>query len=518
VKTIALSFAFLSTLAVAACGGGGGEEPPPPVDAGPPDARIPEFTECVGSDESFVRNAELALIGRRPLGAGEVDVYAELLRAVKQKDGTEDSQHARRVVAQAIMQNPEYTARWERHFMEKLRVQRADEQDMQSCYGDSLRAPDQGALAKAVIAAEPGAAVAGGDFTMRDLLRSSIEADDLTPVYRGHMFVIVARPIPAANVVDPAAAELARREDYGATFDSVYLNRDIVCLGCHNSETSTTDRDNPAEDRHWPLPGLFEKSIYGQSTGVAQARAHGFLRFDGGQGSERPWGWSESCGAFSSEVGDDVANIDASFGHIQGLQTTVFDGEKALRQGFEKLREDGLILGANGEIADPDVAFAYLTSMNIVDGVWSELTGNSLVIANYFPRNEASRDVLHLLTEKFIASGFSLRALLEEIVAGPYFDRLPPASGCGAGPYNMPAVYDPWVISDSDVERRKNGPGDGVHALTTRTAAHAAYAALAWPTGSVQDFPKLGTCELASCSELGFYCQSFQACCAQQHD
>jgi hypothetical protein len=82
----------------------------------------------------------------------------------------------------------------------------------------------------------------------------------------------------------------------------------------------------------------------------------------------------------------------------------------------------------------------------------------------------------------------------------------------------MPAVYDPWVISDSDVERRKNGPGDGVHALTTRTAAHAAYAALDWPTGSVQDFPKLGTCELASCSELGFYCQSFQACCPQKHD
>jgi hypothetical protein len=518
VKTLALSFALLSTLVAAACGGGGGEDPPPPADAGPPDARILDFTECNGSDESFVRNAELALIGRRPLGEGETDVYADLLRAVKAKDGGEDVQHARRVVAQAIMQNPEYTARWERHFMEKLRVQRAEEQDMNDCYGDSLRQPDQGALARAVVAAPPGTDVPGGDFTMRDLLRSSIEADDITPVYRGHMFVIVNKPIPAANVIDPAAAEIARREDFGATFDSVYLNRDIVCLGCHNSEASTTDREDPAEDRFWPLPGLFEKSIYGASNGTASTRAHGFLRYDGGQGNEKPWGWSEACGRFSSDVDNDVANIDASFGHIQGLRTSVYDGERALRQGFEKLRTDGLVLGAGNEIADPDVAFAYLTAMNIVDGVWSEVTGNSLVIANYFPRNEASRDVLHLLTEKFIASGFSLKALLEEIVVGPYFDRLPPAAGCGTGPYNMPAVYDPWVISDSDVERRKNGPADGVHALTTRTAAHAAYAALGWTTSGIQDFPKLGACEQAKCSDLDFYCSNFQACCPQQHD
>jgi hypothetical protein len=79
----------------------------------------------------------------------------------------------------------------------------------------------------------------------------------------------------------------------------------------------------------------------------------------------------------------------------------------------------------------------------------------------------------------------------------------------------MPAVYDPWVISDSDPERRGNGPGDGVHALSSRTAAHAAYEALDWPAGPMQDFAAIGYCDQASCIELGLACsQGF--CCAEK--
>jgi hypothetical protein len=512
-------------LAVAACGGGSSHHEGDP-DAGPPpmpDAAPVDFTKCTGSDESFVRNASLALIGRRPLSEGEVDVYAQLLRAVKEKDKAaglgDDPQHARRVTARALMANPEYVARWERHFMEKLRVQRLDDQDMRGCYGTTLRQPDDGTLARAVRDATPRTQVAGGTFTMRDLLHSAVVADDITPVYRGNLFALVSHAIPAANV-SPVEAELARREDFGGTFDAVYLNRDIVCLGCHNSEASTTDRDDPKEDRFWPLPGLFEKSIYGLSTGEDPLKAHAMFRYDGFVGDQQaPWGMTSECGTFNPDnVQPDLANIDAKFGKITGKTATVYDTEAALAHGFQVLREDGLIVGADNTIADPDAAFAYLVAVNIVDGVWSEVTGNSLVIANYFPRNEPSRDILHLLTEKYVASGFSLQALLEEIVAGPYFDRLPPAAGCGAGPYNMPPYFDPGAKSDSVEERRQNGPGDGVHALTTRTAAHAAYEALGWQATAVQDFPALGTCDKASCSQLGFYCQMFTACCAEKHN
>jgi hypothetical protein len=80
----------------------------------------------------------------------------------------------------------------------------------------------------------------------------------------------------------------------------------------------------------------------------------------------------------------------------------------------------------------------------------------------------------------------------------------------------MPAVYDPWVNSDADAERRLNGSGDAVHALSTRTAARAAYSALAWPDTPLYDFPNVGDCDEAPCNELSFYCSSFGACCAEE--
>jgi hypothetical protein len=493
---------------------------------GPPDASTLDFTKCSGSDESYVRNASLAILGRRPLSEAEVDVFAQLLRGVRAKDVAagqpDDAQHARRVVARALMQTPGYTDRWVRHFMDRLRVVRADDQSMRSCYGDTRRQPDGGALARAVVAAGPDTAVPGGAFTMRDLLRSSVEADDVTPAYRAHLFELVSRSLDGANVPDKER-ELARREDFGNTFDAVYMNRDIVCLGCHNSEASTTDRDDPKEDRFWPVPGLFEKAIYGVSTGVDTKQAHAMFRykdFADGSGDTKPWGWASECGSFARQVDDDVlTGVVAHFAGVSGMHATVFDTEAKLAHGFQVLREDGLTLGADGTIAQPDVAFAYLVALNIVDGVWAEVTGGSLVIANYFPRNEASRDILHLLTEKYVASGFSLQALLEEIVVGPYFDRLPPAAGCGPGPYTMPAVYDPWVRSDEVVERRQNGPGDGVHALTTRTAAHAAYQALGWATMPLQDFPEPSDCESMSgdCRTLGSVCHTLSFCCTEYH-
>jgi hypothetical protein len=500
--------ALVLLLLLSACGGG--DDLPPLGER--------DFTQCFGSDESFVRNASLAILGRRPLSEAEVDVYAQLLRAVRERDHNGSPEHGRRVVARALMQSPEYTGRWERHFMERLRVPRVEDQDLRACYGSTRRKADDGSLARAVRAGSPEKTVDGGEFTLRDLLRSSIVADDLTPAYRGHLFALITRPIPAANVPEKEA-ELARREDFGTTFDAVYLNRDLTCLGCHNSEGSTTDRDDPAEDRFWPLPGLFEKALYGASTGTEARRAHAMFRYDRvvTEGGTLPWGWSYECGSFNPDVDDDsLTGVEASFGKLRGRRATIFGTEAALAHGFEVLRTHGLELGADNSIADPDVAFAYLVAVNIVDGVWSEVTGNSLVIANYFPRNQAARDVLHHLTEKFVASGFSLQALLEEIVVGPYFDRLPPSAGCGKTPYNMPAVHDPWVRSDADPERRQNGPGDGVHALSSRTAAYAAYQALEWPTVGDQDFPTPSECT-GSCDGLGGMCQTLQTCCDEYH-
>src|SRR5262249_1131949 len=136
---------------------------------------------------------------------------------------------------------------------------------------------------------------------------------------------------------------------------------------------------------------------------------------------------------------------------------------------------------ADGSIADPDTALAWLVTLKITEDVWHEATGTNLTIANYFPRNEASSDLLYALATKFTQSKFSLRALLVAIVERDYFDRKAPELACGAGPYTYPNVFDPWVISDPDPAKHLNGPGDAVQPVSPRTLVGATTAALEWP-------------------------------------
>ncbi|HVO30704.1 MAG TPA: hypothetical protein VMV18_08205, partial [bacterium] len=449
-------------------------------------APIPPIAQCDAGLTSFVRNANLAILGRRPLGEAEVAHYVGY--------GL-DSPARRQAIVDEMMNQPEFVDRWREVFEDMLRVPRVDDQAMNSCYGLRARNPDGGDLGRFVASHDP-TADAGGAFTMLDLLDSSLRADDLSPVYRAHLFAMVAFPIPAANVPQ-VQAELARRQDYGNVFDAAYLNRDLVCLNCHNSEFSVTYDSDPAKNRHWPLPGHFEKALYGASTGEDPNVAHAMFRFDGFVGDPQfdpgqpAWGWLSACGQFHADVSgqDDPADIDAKFGNITGKRVSVFDLEKSLRAGVESLAATGLQTAPDGTISDPDQAFAYLVGASISEGVWREVIGSGLTIANYFPRNEASRDELATLTNDLVASKFSLRRLLHDVVQSPYFNQLPPSAGCTATAYSYPNVWDPWVIGDSDPAKRKNSSADGVSALPARVLMRASYDALNWPLPDDKGFP-----------------------------
>jgi hypothetical protein len=503
-----------------------------------------------------VRQATLALLGRRPRSQAEVNVHADLMAQVRalneaaggaggEEAGGEPSADAgpgagpdpagdsaldpREVVARALMDDPAHVDRWSEHVMDALHVPRIEDQSQRTCYGvgerDTGDGIDDGALARF---ARDNAARDGGDgagpFTMRDLLRSALHLDDLSVVYRAHLYALVSRPIPAANV--PALqAELARREDFGLLFDATYLNRDLVCLGCHNSESSVTFNEEPSLSRHWPIPGLFETAVFGEATGVAPERAHAPFRYDGfvvdpfAEGAVRPWGWDSGCGSFDlAALEPDPAGVDGKLASLSGDSLTVFDLDEALRRGFDSLATDGLVLDDTGAIADPDAAMAYMVAATIVEGVWREVIGTPLTIANYFPRNRSARDVLVELTTAFVASRYSLRELLVEVVTSDYFNRLPPEAGCGAGPYTMPTVLDPWVTSDPDPARRQNGPGDAVVALSPRVLLRAAHDALEWRRPVYYDFPEdkseIAIClEQYTCEEMDALCQREGTCC-----
>jgi len=505
---IALAAAAALALGSAGCSGCGSpqETPDAGFDAAPP------FDRCEGTADTFVRQAMLGLLGRRPLGQAEVDVYADLWTAAEAQ-----GLDPRQVIARAITRAPGFVDRWVEQVADGLAVQRIDIQGQAACWGPALRGNtiDPG-LATAVRDQPATGTGDGQSFSMFDLARSAVALDDLTPVVRAQLFAMMSSPIPAANV-PPVEAELARRADFGATFDSAYLHRDLVCLGCHNSEASVTDSDDPALDRHWPVVGYPEKAVFGISSGIDPDRAHAAFRVEDfvGQGSKRPWNWTSDCGRFATAVPTDPADVDGKLASLTGKTLTAFDLDAALQRGFEALRGREPPLDGTGAIADPDTALAWLVTLALVEDVWHEVVGSRLTIANYFPRNAASSELLQRLATRFTVSGFSLEELLVEITASEYFDRQPAELACGAGPYTYPNVYDPWVIADSDAAKRLNGPGDAVAALGPRTLVSAAAGALEWPVTDDQRFPDLGEpgCEELTCSEAQQYCQFAGACC-----
>lgn len=505
----ALALAALGLALAPGCGGCDGDGSDEPA---------PTFEQCASAAPAYVREATLALLGRRPASQHEVDALVALYEQVEaaRAAGT-TTELPRAVVARALLARPEKLERWTVHWMDALRVARIEDQAQDSCYGDARRATVDGVIA-GYLRDHPATATGTGEpFTMLDVVRSAVALDDVTPIYRGHLFALVSRPIVAANVPD-VEAELARRADFGAVFDATYLNRDIVCLGCHNSQAAITDRDEPELDRHWPLAGHVDRALYGDSTGIDPARAHAPFRVDGfllDRSGRTPWGMATACGRFTAPaaVGDDLAEIDGHFGSLTGRRLTAFDLDAALARGFAAIRGVGLTVAADGTVADPDAAFAYMVAASAVESVWREVVGTPLTIANYFPRNQAQRDVLQTLTDRFVASGFSLDALLVDIVTSDYFSRLPPEAACGAHPYTYPAIFDPWVIDDEDASRRGNGPGDAVTALSPRTLLSAAYAGLEWRAPPGEQFPSAEDgCDQLSCSELGQACQ-FGFCC-----
>lgn len=519
--TVLVAVAALSVLpACSGCDGDGADDDGPGPDS--------TFDQCNSEPQAFVRDAMLAILGRRPASQHEVDAYVALYTQVKAaNDAGTTTDLPRAVVARALLGRPEKVERWAVHFMDALRVARIEDQSQDSCYGVA-RAPAVDAQIATFI--RDNAATAGGNgtaFTMLDVVRSSVVLDDITPIYRGHLFALVSRPITAANVPD-IEAELARREDFGIVFDAAYLNRDIVCLGCHNSAGAVTDREDPATDRHWPLAGHVDAAVFGMSTGTDPARAHAAFRYDGfavQRNGRTPWGMATSCGRFNAptSVGDDLAMIDGRFASLMGRRLTAFDLDAALARGFAAIRGTGLTVDPEGAVADPDAAFAYMVATSVVEGVWKETVGTPLTIANYFPRNQAMRDELQKLTDDFVKNGYSLDDLLVEIVSSPYFSRLPPEAGCGPNPYTYPAIYDPWVIDDADPVRRGNGPGDAVAAVSPRTLLSSAYAGLEWSVPDNEQFPSAEDgCDQLSCSELqgacqiGFCCDTYAVMCQGQ--
>ena len=270
---------------------------------------------------------------------------------------------------------------------------------------------------------------------MLDVLLSSIELDDLSPFYMGHLFAMMMKPITGANVA-ALEMDITRRQDFGENFEAIYLNRNVVCAGCHNSEWGTTDNPDPEKDLHHPTPGLVEKALYGASTGRPEMEVYSAFRRLGivTDNGTRPWGINSACGELVNQqnVSDDPADYTTYFGSDLGKTASIWDVEALLRDGFDSLRSSGMLAinPDTGEVP-ADEAFAYMVSMRIVNQVWREVMGYGLTLVHYFPRNTAQKDLLLQLTNHFVMEQWSLRTLLLDVVTHPLYNDTAPMAGCG---------------------------------------------------------------------------------------
>lgn len=444
------------------------EAPPEPTPA-PFDG---EWGACDAGDAAWIRRASTALTGRRPRGMPETGPW---LAAV--------AEHGRAGAAAAMMQDADFADRWTDFVLDALQVGRFGYGAQPACYRDRGLPEDR----LQELAAWLGSAASDEDFgeafTTADVLRAAVLGDDLSIAWRVHLITrLNAQAIGCVNP-SPLERERANRKAQGAQFFGSYLHRDQACLGCHNSAWSTTDDPDPDLDRTWQIPGQFERAIFDDPTGPAGGDAwQPHRRLDVWvEDGVRPWGLDPACGLYApaGSIPDDPLGFESFFVRPLGGTGSSWDLEEALHVGVESLAGSGLDVGDELALAG-EQAFAYLVGTAIVDRVWEDAVGAPLGLSHGFPRNQAQMALLQGLTDVLVESGFSLRALLTAVVEHPLFNAGPPAS-CEAVAHGMPAVFEPFSPESEDPDRRGNGSGDRVAALSARTLLRSVHDAMGWP-------------------------------------
>jgi len=441
---------------------------------------------CDAGDENFVRRIVPLLLGRRPASVREV----ALLLSVIEQGGRE-------TLVRALMRTEAFALRWREQIKDLLHVNRVGERTNDCGSQEGYLWKYTGDLAAFVRDHAPDRSDQySGEWNLTDLIASSIYLDDLSPIYRAQFFAQLGSKI--INLDNPDA-NTTWRAVYGDIFERTYLNRRMGCLGCHNSEYSVTGSEDPALDRTWEVPGLFEKALYGDSTGRPVKDLAAFFRIEGvlsmlfvpegvsptnfwtyGVG-HKPWGITSGCGEFilPDDIEPDPEEWTAYLGKEFNDRPSIWDLEKMLHSGFDKLRSGGLKLAEDATV-DPEEAFAYLTCQTLAEKVWIELTGRRLTAPHFFPRNRYQRDLLMHLTSTFIENGFSLKELILKATLHPYFNPGHPSQCDVDKTYFMAPIYNPWSVNHDVEALRGNSVGDIVERLPPRVLINAATTAMEW--------------------------------------
>lgn len=453
---------------------------------------------CDAGDEAWVQRVIPYVWGRKPHGAAEVKLWA----AAAERYGRDEA-------VRAMARDPAWGQRWGDWIRDNLDVARVGDKLNQACYAGRLLSQDKGELAAFLATTDPAEGRWAAPFTMADLIASALARDELSVIYRAHLFGRMSRPLQGANV-GPAELEEARRTSFGESFFQRYLHRDLTCIACHNGSWSATGDPDPAKDRTWEIPGLFEQALLGSSFGRPASEAYAMFRTDGVlSGSAQPWGMSAVCGSFTPPGAveeDDLLDHEAFFIEAFGTTGSVWDIERYLHAGVDQLDAEGLVVQPDGSVDGPS-AFGWLVAETLADAAWEEATGRRLTVAHGFARNEAQRDTLDRLTGGLVDGGYSLVELVVNITTDPVYNSGAPAS-CEAQARGAPALLDPWTPAEVDPALRGNGAGDLAHRHDARTLVRGVHDAMDWPQPAA--FPAFGDPMAELMVALGAYSRESQ--------
>lgn len=443
---------------------------PPPTD---PTAPYVAPTPCDAGDEAWVQRVMPLVWGRRAHGAAEVRMWATMAL-----------ENGRDTVVRAMMHSPEAATWWRTWFTDALYVARTGDKAYDECFASPLLESHDGALAMWIRDNDPHAGGFDASFNMADVIADSLVLDDLSIPYKAHLFARMNRPVQGANVPEDEM-EYNRRVNFGELFFSTYLGRNTTCIGCHNSAWSTTDDLDPALDRTWQIPGLFERALLGADEGGNVDEHYAMFRYDPlvdefGGGGTTVWGMHEDCGRFNGPLtfGPDVLGQETSY-FIESYDGTgsVWDLVVQLDAGVD-LVDDGLYVQGDRTV-DGTEGFAYLLGAHVADLVWKQAMGEALTIAHGFPRNEPQVDRLQSLADAFVESRFSLVTLLVAVADDPQFNVDGPDT-CATDLYGLDALVNPWSVFESDPVLQGNSAGDHAHRQTARVLLQSAYDQLGW--------------------------------------
>jgi hypothetical protein len=470
--------AFALAVALFGCGGSPADDPNPnppdpttttettPPTSTPTEPPLP--ASCDAGTETWVQRVFPLVLGRRPHGAHEVRAWAWVADT-----------YGREVAVRALTRDRSYDSWWKTFFTDALSVARTGDKEFASCFEQPLREVHDGSLAQFIRSNPPeGPGGFGEPFNMADVLYDALAADDLAVPYQAHLFARMQKPTTGANVSEEEL-EYNRRVNFGALFLDTYTNRDLVCIACHNSEFSLTP------DRTFGAPGLYEQALFGASFGPATVEeTYAIFKYHDlvagfGETGKRPWGMDGACGEFALELPaeDFLGQNDVYWLTPRDATASVWEVERGLAFGASAISGAGPTVGADGSL-EGEEALAWLLAQNIVDQVWQYGLGGRLTIAYGFSRNEAQRDRLVGLTRSFVQQGWSLRGLLTDIALDPAFNA---GLSCGADPYGLDPIVDPYTVYDPNPAAVGNGPGDLVHRHTARALIRSLHDQLGWP-------------------------------------